>query len=260
MCPFRFQIRQGTSKIMMVYEFAGANRTVHMDQVPPQCGGLLDGPLGRRVGGPDSRCRRDESSRRDVVRPATERTTSALNPTHGTPDRPQRRGKPHAHAVHLDKSDYLQSVRSASCHDVGRACLVIVMAAAILLLQSGADAQRREVFEARLTAVPVDTVTVRTTTGSGSLTAVLEGNTLTLAGKFDGLNSPATAAHVHRARKGLRGPNVFDLTVTKATSGTIEGTLKLTPAQVEELAKAGYYVQIHTEKNSDGHLRGWLLK
>jgi CHRD domain-containing protein len=189
-----------------------------------------------------------------------ETTTSALNPTHGTLDRPQLRGEPHIQAVHRDESDYHQSFRSAWRRDGGRACLVIVMAATILLLQSEADAQRREVFEARLTAVPVDTVTVRTTTGSGSVTAVLEGNTLTLAGKFDGMNSPATAAHVHRARKGLRGPNVFDLTVTKATSGTIEGTLRLTPTQVEELAKGGYYVQIHTEKNSDGHLRGWLLK
>ena len=33
--PFPFQIVQGTSKIMMVYEFAGANRIIHLDSVPP---------------------------------------------------------------------------------------------------------------------------------------------------------------------------------------------------------------------------------
>jgi hypothetical protein len=65
---------------------------------------------------------------------------------------------------------------------------------------------------------------------------------------------------VHRAPRGLRGPNVFDLTVTKATSGTVEGTVTLTNAQVEELRRGWYYVQIHTEKNADGQLRGWLLK
>src|SRR2546423_1435112 len=74
-----------------------------------------------------------------------------------------------------------------------------VTGAIILTLQSGVDGQRREVFKARLTAVPVDTVTVRTTTGSGSLTAVLEGSTLTLTGTFDGMNSPATVAQVRRA-------------------------------------------------------------
>jgi hypothetical protein len=138
--------------------------------------------------------------------------------------------------------------------------LAAIVIVAILSLQNEAGAQGRAVFVARLSAVPVDTVTAKTTTGLGSLTAVLEGQTLTLTGKFDGLNSPATVAHVHRAPKGLRGPNVFDLTVTKATSGTIEGTLKLTPVQIEELEKGWYYVQIHTQLNAAGHLRGWLLK
>jgi CHRD domain len=152
------------------------------------------------------------------------------------------------------------ALRLASRRTGRRRCPVMMTIAAILLWQSGADAQQREVFEARLTAVPIDTVSVRTTTGSGSVTAVLEGTTLTLTGKFDEMNSAATVAHVHRARMGLRGPNLFDLTVTKATSGTLEGTLKLTSAQIEDLAKGWYYVQIHTERNADGHLRGWLLK
>ena len=45
--PFPFQIVQGTSKIMMVYEFAGANRTIHMDQVPA---GPVDSWMGHSVG------------------------------------------------------------------------------------------------------------------------------------------------------------------------------------------------------------------
>jgi hypothetical protein len=138
-----------------------------------------------------------------------------------------------------------------------RGALVIM---AILSLQGPATAQGRAVFAARLSPVPVDTVTVRTTTGSGTLTAVLDGSTLKLTGKFDDLNSPATVARVHRAPKGMRGPNVFDLTVTRGTSGTIEGTLKLSPVQIEELGKGWYYVQLHTELNTAGQLRGWLLK
>jgi hypothetical protein len=33
--PYPFQIIQGASKIMMVYEFASANRTIHLDKVAP---------------------------------------------------------------------------------------------------------------------------------------------------------------------------------------------------------------------------------
>jgi hypothetical protein len=94
----------------------------------------------------------------------------------------------------------------------------------------------------------------------GTATAVLEGVTLTITGTFDGMNSPATLAHVHRAAKGLRGPKILDLTVTRATSGTIQGTFKLTPMQIEELDKDRWYLQIDTEKNPEGQLRGWLIK
>jgi hypothetical protein len=45
--PLPFQIVQGTAKIMMIYEFAGANRTIHMDQVPP---GPIDSWMGHSVG------------------------------------------------------------------------------------------------------------------------------------------------------------------------------------------------------------------
>jgi len=33
--PYKFQVIQGTNKIMMVFEFAGAERTIHLDQVEP---------------------------------------------------------------------------------------------------------------------------------------------------------------------------------------------------------------------------------
>jgi hypothetical protein len=33
--PYPFQIVQGTTSVMMIYEFAGATRTVHLDNTPP---------------------------------------------------------------------------------------------------------------------------------------------------------------------------------------------------------------------------------
>jgi hypothetical protein len=57
----------------------------------------------------------------------------------------------------------------------------------------------------------------------------------------------------------VRGPVAFDLTVTKATSGTIEGSFDLSPEQLEDLKKNRFYVQIHSEKAPDGNLWGWLM-
>jgi CHRD domain-containing protein len=97
--------------------------------------------------------------------------------------------------------------------------------------------------------------------GSGKVVAELHGNALILTGEFKDVNSPVTAAHVHRAVKGLRGPAAFDVTVKKATvtGGTIEGKLTLSTSQITDLRRGWYYVKIHTEANPEGHLRGWLL-
>jgi hypothetical protein len=139
--------------------------------------------------------------------------------------------------------------------------LAVVCIATVLVASTQfADAQSAETYRGRLSPVPIDFKTAPTTTGSGLVTATLSGNTLTIAGTFDGLNSAATAAHVHRAPKGMRGPRAFDLTVTKATKGTVEGRLTLTAAQVQDLKQGWYLVQIHTENNPDGHLRTWLAQ
>jgi hypothetical protein len=47
--------------------------------------------------------------------------------------------------------------------------------------------------------------------------------------------------------------------VTKATSGTIRGELRLTAAQLEHLKQSRFYVLLQSEKAPDGNLWGWLL-
>jgi hypothetical protein len=124
---------------------------------------------------------------------------------------------------------------------------------------AGLAAQTGQVFKARLTPVPVDANTQSTTTGSGSATATLRGTTLSVTGTFSGLQGPATIAQVHVGPKGIRGPAVLDLTVTKATSGTVQGELTLTAAQVDHLRRNRLYLQIHSEAAPEGNLWGWLL-
>ena len=143
---------------------------------------------------------------------------------------------------------------------ITRSLTLVFVGATILWLGLSPGAQGGGKFRARLSPVPVEASTVAGITGSGSVTAVLTGTKLAITGTFEGLRTPATVAHLHRAPKGVRGPAMFDLTVSKATSGTISGTLTLTPARVEDLEQGRFYVQIHSEKAPEGNLWGWLLQ
>ena len=96
--------------------------------------------------------------------------------------------------------------------------------------------------------------------GAGSLTATLAGKQLTVQGTFEGLRSPATTAQIRRGPKGIRGPAILNLTVTKAQKGEVSGTLELTQDQIADLRSGRLYVQIQSERAPDGNLWGWLLK
>jgi hypothetical protein len=90
---------------------------------------------------------------------------------------------------------------------------------------------------------------------------VLTGSKLAITGSFEGLRSAATTAQLHSAvAAGVRGPAIQDLTVSKATSGSISGSVDLTAPQVESLKKGGLYIQIQSEKAPDGVIWGWLLR
>lgn len=131
--------------------------------------------------------------------------------------------------------------------------LILTLAAGTLLAQTGA------IYGGRLSPVPLTGQMVATVTGVGRVTATLKGTTLVIDGTYEGLQSPATEARVHRGQKGVRGPAVFDLKVSGGTSGTLSGMLSLTPAQVDDLRRERFYIQIHSEKAPEGNLWGWLL-
>ena len=125
-------------------------------------------------------------------------------------------------------------------------------------------AQAQDKFKTRLSVVPIANANARNTVdGVGSATATLSGTTLTIAGTFEGLKSPATLAKVHQGTMmGVRGPAIADLTITKAAKGSISGSLTLTPQQAEGLKKGHLYIQIHSMGAPEGgaNLWGWLVK
>jgi CHRD domain len=114
-------------------------------------------------------------------------------------------------------------------------------------------------FRARLSPVPVETTNAPRITGSGSVTATLDGAKLTIAGTFQGMKSPATIAQVHMGARGVRGPVEFDLQIDKSPAGNVTGVVTLTKVQIDTLRRGWYYVQIHAEQAPEGNLWGWLL-
>lgn len=136
---------------------------------------------------------------------------------------------------------------------LGAATLGIALSVSVL-------AQSGNTYKARLTAVPADARTRPSLAGIGNVTATVAGSKLTVTGSFDGLLSPATMAQLHSAvAAGVRGPVIGDLTIAKATSGSISGSFDLTPPQLEDLRKGGLYIEIHSEKAPDGVIWGWLI-
>ena len=135
------------------------------------------------------------------------------------------------------------------------ACIPLIAAVSL-------TAQSAKTYRARLSPVPLDVSMQATVAGSGSVSAVLTGTRLVITGTFDGIKSPATIAQIHKSPvRGVRGPNVLDLTVAKtdAASGAISGAFDLTALQLADLEKGRLYVQLHSEKAPDGNLWGWLL-
>jgi hypothetical protein len=137
----------------------------------------------------------------------------------------------------------------------GTASAVVVGLAVSLLAQSG------ETYKTRLSALPADAKTRVDLAGTGTVTASLAGKKLTVNGSFEGLKTNATTAELRNGvTAAVRGDAIGMLTITKAMKGTITGSVELTDPQIEHLKKGGIYVQIYTEKPTDGTLWGWLMK
>ena len=138
---------------------------------------------------------------------------------------------------------------------------LVAIAIAVSCLGAHGAAQGQEKYKVRLATVPADGGMRDAVAGTGSASAVLAGTKLTITGTFDGLRSPATVARLHLGPvRGVRGAAVAELTVAKAVTGAVSGSLDLTPDQVQSLQKGRLYIQISSEKAPEGNLWGWLLR
>jgi len=130
------------------------------------------------------------------------------------------------------------------------------MLAGLITPAFAADAQ----FYSTLDPAPMTMATRADVAGSGSVTAELDGNKLTVQGHFSGLASSATKAELRSGSMiGVPGEVFADLTVTQGADGTLSGTATLDRARLKALRDGAVYVQINSEKSPDGTLRAWLL-
>src|SRR5665213_119474 len=98
------------------------------------------------------------------------------------------------------------------------------------------------------------------TKGNGTLTATYDDATkkLTWKGSYNGLSGPATAAHFHGPAPTGKNAGVM-IPISPATS-PLEGSATLNDAQAKALMDGDMYVNVHTDANKGGEIRGQLTK
>jgi hypothetical protein len=97
--------------------------------------------------------------------------------------------------------------------------------------------------------------------GKGMAMAELDTATKTFTYKiqFSGLTGPATMAHVHGPA--LPGANASPVVVlAPPVTSPASGSQVLTDAQIADLNSGKWYVNVHTEANKGGEIRGQLTK
>ncbi len=109
---------------------------------------------------------------------------------------------------------------------------------------------------------------------TGTFDAFLPGNILLVEGDFEQLSSPLiplgeadsegnpqSPIHVHQAPAGENGGIIRNLNVFEIddNSGTFNGAFTLTDAETEAAEADGLYINLHTENNQSGELRGQVI-
>ena len=98
-------------------------------------------------------------------------------------------------------------------------------------------------------------------TGTGTFTLNAAETELTYDIRASGLSGPVTGAHFHNAFPNAAGPIVFDIgdTVTESDGVvTATGSWPLSATDLSELRAVYIYVNLHTELNPSGEIRGQL--
>jgi CHRD domain-containing protein len=97
-------------------------------------------------------------------------------------------------------------------------------------------------------------------TGAVDVTYDSASKKLSWKGTYSGLTGPATAAHFHTGETGKNGGVAVPIFQGPTAKSPFEGSATLTDAQAADLTSGKMYVNIHTEKNKGGEIRGQVTK
>jgi CHRD domain len=100
-----------------------------------------------------------------------------------------------------------------------------------------------------------------TSTGTGTADVDYDPATKKLSWKltYTGLTGPAKAAHFHGPAEAGKNAGVA-VAIPGATSSPAEGSAVLTDAQAADFLAGKYYINVHTEANPPGEIRGQVVK
>ena len=136
---------------------------------------------------------------------------------------------------------------------IGAACLIASVAPSI---------SETMTFKTQLS--PTDEVPPNNSNGKGDATVTYDTVSKKLSWKVDysGLTGPATMAHFHGpAGPGKNAPVVVPIfTSAAAAKSPAEGSATLNDDQAKQLTAGEWYVNVHTEANKGGEIRGQLNK
>jgi hypothetical protein len=90
----------------------------------------------------------------------------------------------------------------------------------------------------------------------GRFTAKLAGTKFTWKLTFRHLTGFATAAHIHTGKKGVAGSIIIEL--CDPCKSPAKGTAHVSKAVAKRIESGQTYVNVHTEKNPGGEIRGQI--
>ncbi len=118
-----------------------------------------------------------------------------------------------------------------------------------------------ETFKVALTGAQQVPPVQTTGTGTAELSYDPATRVVTWSVTYSGLSGPATMAHFHGpAAAGKNGPPVIWLTEKgKPVESPIKGEATLTPEQAQQFSAGEWYINVHTQVNPGGEVRGQVV-
>jgi hypothetical protein len=97
------------------------------------------------------------------------------------------------------------------------------------------------------------------TSASGSGTITVEDDR-SVKGKITTSDLKGTGAHIHEGAVGKNGPDIITLKKSSDNEWSVPGDAKLTDAQYDAYKAGNLYVNVHSDANKSGEIRGQLKR